>query len=201
MLWKFLLWNRLFSLQQFVAYPEYPSGSVNSLWLSDLRNTVEMKGFVDAPNYFIELLEGGTTLEDVIDNHVYEQNLVSSGNWLSSCMMNVCLSKKIKHGCFFIFFIVWSDFVPQAEKNAFVVADLGALMRQHVLWKTTMPLVRPFYPVCCNSSPVVIEVLSALGVGFVCANKVTLKCSYLKILERSQNIYFETAHWILRHTI
>uniref|UniRef100_A0A673KFL6 Antizyme inhibitor 1-like n=1 Tax=Sinocyclocheilus rhinocerous TaxID=307959 RepID=A0A673KFL6_9TELE len=92
-----------------------------------------MKGFVDAPNYFIELLEGGTTLDNVIDNHVYEQNL--------------------------------------AEKNAFVVADLGALMRQHVLWKTTMPLVRPFYPVSCNSSPVVIEVLSALGVGFVCANK------------------------------
>uniref|UniRef100_A0A8C1VF22 Antizyme inhibitor 1b n=1 Tax=Cyprinus carpio TaxID=7962 RepID=A0A8C1VF22_CYPCA len=92
-----------------------------------------MKGFVDAPNYFIELLEGGTTLDDVIDNHVYEQSL--------------------------------------AEKNAFVVADLGALMRQHVLWQTTMPLVRPFYPVSCNSSPVVIEVLSALGVGFVCANK------------------------------
>lgn len=92
-----------------------------------------MKGFVDAPNYFIELLEGGTTLENVIDNHIYEQNL--------------------------------------AEKNAFVVADLGALMRQHVVWKTTMPLVRPFYPVSCNSSPVVIELLSALGVGFVCANK------------------------------
>ncbi|XP_059412534.1 antizyme inhibitor 1-like [Carassius carassius] len=92
-----------------------------------------MKGFVDAPNYLVELLEGGTTLDDVIENHVYEQNL--------------------------------------AEKNAFVVADLGALMRQHVLWKTTMPLIRPFYPVSCNSSPVVIEVLSALGVGFVCANK------------------------------
>lgn len=39
-----------------------------------------MKGFVDAPNYFIELLEGGTTLDDVIDNHVYEQSLVSSEN-------------------------------------------------------------------------------------------------------------------------
>ncbi|XP_051992371.1 antizyme inhibitor 1b [Xyrauchen texanus] len=95
-----------------------------------------MKGFVDAPNYIIEVLEGGTTLEDVVDNHVYEQNL--------------------------------------AEKNAFVVANLGALMRQHVLWKTTMPLVRPFYPVSCNSSPVVIEVLSALGVGFVCANKAEI---------------------------
>ncbi|TRY84365.1 hypothetical protein DNTS_025455 [Danionella cerebrum] len=27
-------------------------------------------------------------------------------------------------------------------------------MRQHVMWKSTMPHVRPFYPVSCNSSPV-----------------------------------------------
>ncbi|KAL2080452.1 hypothetical protein ACEWY4_024245 [Coilia grayii] len=92
-----------------------------------------MKGFTDEPNYTIELLEAGTTIEDVIDNHIYEQAL--------------------------------------AEKNAFVVADLGALMRQHVLWQSGMPQVRPFYPVRCNSSPAVIEVLAALGVGFVCANK------------------------------
>lgn len=95
-------------------------------------------------------------------------------NHMSSCIMNVCFSKEMEHSeIVSVLFIVWSDFVLQAEKNAFVVADLGALMRQHVLWKTTMPQVRPFYPVCCNSSPVVIEVLSALGVGFVCANKVT----------------------------
>ena len=36
-----------------------------------------MKDFTDEPNYTIELLEGRTTLEDVIDNHIYEQALVS----------------------------------------------------------------------------------------------------------------------------
>ncbi|GAA6092261.1 antizyme inhibitor 1b isoform X1 [Tachysurus ichikawai] len=92
-----------------------------------------MKGFTDELNYIVELLEGATTLEDVIDNHIFEQAL--------------------------------------AEKNAFVVADLGALLQQHVLWQSTLPLVRPFYPVKCNSSPAVIEILAALGVGFVCANK------------------------------
>lgn len=51
--------------------------SVHSLWLSDLRTTVEMKGFTDELNYIVEMLEGGTTLEDVIDNHIYEQVLVS----------------------------------------------------------------------------------------------------------------------------
>lgn len=37
-----------------------------------------MKGFADKPSYIIELLEGGVTLEDVIDGHIYEQALVSS---------------------------------------------------------------------------------------------------------------------------
>lgn len=32
-----------------------------------------MKGLPDKPNYIIELLEGGVTLEDVIDGHICEQ--------------------------------------------------------------------------------------------------------------------------------
>ncbi|XP_076864700.1 antizyme inhibitor 1b [Brachyhypopomus gauderio] len=95
-----------------------------------------MKGLTDERNYMVELLEGGTTLEDVIENHIYEQAL--------------------------------------AEKNSFVVANLGALMRQHAVWQSTMPLVRPFYPLKCNRSPAVIEILAALGVGFVCSNKTDL---------------------------
>ncbi|KAJ7991974.1 hypothetical protein DPEC_G00289410 [Dallia pectoralis] len=34
-----------------------------------------MKGLADEPNHIVELLEGGTTLEDVIDGHVQEQAL------------------------------------------------------------------------------------------------------------------------------
>lgn len=37
-----------------------------------------MKGLADKPSYIIELLEGGVTLEDVIDGHICEQSLVSS---------------------------------------------------------------------------------------------------------------------------
>lgn len=36
-----------------------------------------MKGLADKPSYTIELLEGGVTLEDVIDGHICEQTLVS----------------------------------------------------------------------------------------------------------------------------
>lgn len=39
-----------------------------------------MKGLADKPSYIIELLEGGVTLEDVIDGHIYEQALVSSAH-------------------------------------------------------------------------------------------------------------------------
>lgn len=92
-----------------------------------------MKGLADKPSYLIELLEGGVTLEDVIDGHIYEQALV--------------------------------------EKSAFVAGDLGALMRQHACWQSVVPQLQAYYPVKCNSSPVVIEVLASLGLGFVCANK------------------------------
>lgn len=63
----------------------------------------------------------------------------------------------------------------QVEKSAFVVGDLGALMQQHVCWQSVVPQLQPYYPVKCNSSPAVIEVLAALGLGFVCANKVGFK--------------------------
>uniref|UniRef100_A0AAQ5YG87 Orn/DAP/Arg decarboxylase 2 N-terminal domain-containing protein n=1 Tax=Amphiprion ocellaris TaxID=80972 RepID=A0AAQ5YG87_AMPOC len=96
-----------------------------------------MKGIADEPQYSVGLLEGGTALCDVIDNHIYEQTL--------------------------------------SEKNAFFVADLGVIMRQHVRWRTRMAQIRPYYVVRCNSSPAVIEVLGALGTGFVCTNKSELE--------------------------
>ncbi|XP_033950548.1 antizyme inhibitor 1b [Pseudochaenichthys georgianus] len=92
-----------------------------------------MKGLADNHSYIVELLEGGATLENVIDGHICEQALV--------------------------------------EKSAFVVGDLGALMRKHVCWQSAVPRLQPYYPVKCNRSPAVIEVLASLGLGFVCANK------------------------------
>lgn len=73
-------------------------------------------------------------------------------------------------------------FLNQAEKNAFFVADLGVIMRQHVRWRTHMAQIRPFYAVRCNSSPAVIEVLAALGTGFVCTNKVPTVPSHSHVI-------------------
>ncbi|CAF93729.1 unnamed protein product, partial [Tetraodon nigroviridis] len=96
-----------------------------------------MKEITNELQYSVGLLEGNTTLCDVIDNHIYEQTL--------------------------------------AEKNAFFVADLGVVMRQHVRWRTHMAQIRPYYSVRCNSSPTVIDVLAALGTGFICTNKTELE--------------------------
>ncbi|XP_029022540.1 antizyme inhibitor 1b [Betta splendens] len=95
-----------------------------------------MKGLTDKPDYIIEILEGGVTLEDVIDGHIGNQTL--------------------------------------AGKRAFVVADLGAMMQQHVCWQSIVPQLQPYYPVKCNSSPAVIEVLASLGLGFVCTSKTEM---------------------------
>ncbi|XP_034466029.1 antizyme inhibitor 1-like [Hippoglossus hippoglossus] len=96
-----------------------------------------MKGIADEPQYSVGLLEAGTALCDVIDNHINEQTL--------------------------------------SERNAFFVADLGVVLRQHVRWRTQMGQIRPYYTVRCNSSPAVIEVLAALGTGFICTNKSELE--------------------------
>lgn len=37
-----------------------------------------MKGLADEPNYSVALLEGATALSDVVENHIYEQTLVST---------------------------------------------------------------------------------------------------------------------------
>lgn len=119
-----------------------------------------MKGIPDKPNYIIELLDGGVTLEDVIDGHICEQD--------------------------------------QVEKSAFVVGDLATLMRQHTCWQSVVPQLQPYYPVKCNSSPAVIEVLSSLGLGFVCANKAEVSL----VLEHGvqpENIILSSAFKQLAH--
>lgn len=121
-----------------------------------------MKEITDELQHSVGLLEGSATLCDVIDSHIYEQTLVSCLQTCSSfekCLWN-CLNQN-----FFLHFC-------QAEKNAFFVADLGVVMRQHVRWRTQMPRIRSYYSVRCNGSPAVIDLLAALGTGFICTNRV-----------------------------
>lgn len=135
-----------------------------------------MKGLADKPSYIIELLEGGVTLEDVIDGHICEQALVST----TFSSLDVSLHLIFEAGLYTLLvacltFSMQTSSCLKVEKSAFVVGDLGGLMQQHVCWQNTAPRLRPYFPVSCNRSPVVIEVLASLGLGFVCANKVSCR--------------------------
>ncbi|KAL9938132.1 hypothetical protein V8E36_002755 [Tilletia maclaganii] len=55
-------------------------------------------------------------------------------------------------------------------ENAFFIADLSEIYRQHVRWVKALPRVKPFYAVKCNPDPYVLRLLSALGCGFDCAS-------------------------------
>ncbi|GAB5031096.1 ornithine decarboxylase [Nannochloropsis oceanica] len=56
-------------------------------------------------------------------------------------------------------------------EDAFFVADLGAIIRQHRKWQRCLPRVEPFYAIKCNTDPEVLRTLLPLCAGFDCASK------------------------------
>ncbi|CAO1618915.1 unnamed protein product [Sympodiomycopsis kandeliae] len=55
-------------------------------------------------------------------------------------------------------------------ENAFFVADLSEVYRQHLRWLKALPRVIPFFAVKCNPDPYVLRLLAAMGSGFDCAS-------------------------------
>lgn len=60
------------------------------------------------------------------------------------------------------------------DENAFFVADLGEVYRQHMRWKSNLPRIKPFYAVKCNPDEQVLRLLAKLGTGFDCASKAEI---------------------------
>ncbi|KAG0200709.1 hypothetical protein BGX28_006304 [Mortierella sp. GBA30] len=56
-------------------------------------------------------------------------------------------------------------------ENAFYVADLGEVYRQHQRWEALLPRIEPFFAMKCNPDPMVMRLLASLGTGFDCASK------------------------------
>ncbi|KAK6529072.1 hypothetical protein TWF694_004290 [Orbilia ellipsospora] len=56
-------------------------------------------------------------------------------------------------------------------EDAFFVADLGEVYRQHLRWKLNLPRIEPFYAVKCNPDTQILSLLANLGCGFDCASK------------------------------
>ena len=63
--------------------------------------------------------------------------------------------------------------LPQDDKDAFYVADLGDILKKHLRWFKALPRVTPFYAVKCNDSRTIVKTLAAIGTGFDCASKVS----------------------------
>ncbi|KAL8942522.1 MAG: hypothetical protein Q9216_001623 [Gyalolechia sp. 2 TL-2023] len=61
---------------------------------------------------------------------------------------------------------------PELEQDeAFFVADMGEVYRQHARWKRCPPRVAPFYAVKCNPDREVLRLLALLGTGFDCSSR------------------------------
>ncbi|KAL0632928.1 Ornithine decarboxylase [Maublancomyces gigas] len=67
------------------------------------------------------------------------------------------------------------DVCEAGGEDAFFVADLGEVYRQHMRWKINLPRVEPFYAVKCNGDEKVLRLLAALGTGFDCASKAEIQ--------------------------
>ncbi|PWN37512.1 uncharacterized protein FA14DRAFT_119721 [Meira miltonrushii] len=55
-------------------------------------------------------------------------------------------------------------------ENAFFIADMAEVYRQHLRWMRELPRVVPFYAVKCNPDPYILRLLASLGTGFDCAS-------------------------------
>ncbi|KAK6366147.1 Ornithine decarboxylase [Lithohypha guttulata] len=91
---------------------------------------------------------------------------VSSNGELAKIMIKKVLHEQIAR--------IDTDTCDPDEENAFYVADLGEVYRQHIRWKSNLPRVKPFYAVKCNPDTEVLRLLSKLGTGFDCASKAEI---------------------------
>jgi len=74
-------------------------------------------------------------------------------------------------------------------EDAFFVADLGEVYRQHMRWRKNLPRVTPHYAVKCNPDPAVLGLLAKLGAGFDCASKAEIEQVLALGVDTSRVIY------------
>ncbi|CEN61829.1 Putative Ornithine decarboxylase [Aspergillus calidoustus] len=82
-----------------------------------------------------------------------------------------------------------TDLCGPGEEDAFYVADMGEVYRQHLRWKMNLSRVRPFYAVKCNPDPEVLRLMANLGNGFDCASKAEIDLALQTGIDPSRIIY------------
>lgn len=59
--------------------------------------------------------------------------------------------------------------------DAFYIVDLADILLKHKKWVSLLPRVEPFYAMKCNNDPVILKMLTGLGIGFDCASKTEMQ--------------------------
>lgn len=59
--------------------------------------------------------------------------------------------------------------------DAFYIVNLADVLLKHKKWVSLLPRVEPFYAMKCNTDPVLLKMLTGLGVGFDCASKTEMQ--------------------------
>lgn len=82
-----------------------------------------------------------------------------------------------------------TDRCAPGEEDAFYVADMGEVYRQHLRWKMNLGRVRPFFAVKCNPDPEVLRLMAKLGNGFDCASKAEIDMALETGVDPNRIIY------------
>ncbi|KAL8688208.1 MAG: hypothetical protein Q9218_005827 [Villophora microphyllina] len=82
-----------------------------------------------------------------------------------------------------------TDGCNPGDEDAFFVADMGEVYRQHLRWKMNLKRVKPHYAVKCNPDTEVLRLLAALGTGFDCASKAEIEQVLALGIDPSRIIY------------
>jgi ornithine decarboxylase len=77
----------------------------------------------------------------------------------------------------------------QGDDSAFYVFDLSSLVDRFTVWQRCMQRARPYYAVKCNSDPLLVRTLAALGCGFDCASKAEIEAVRGMVDAREDIIY------------
>jgi len=101
---------------------------------------------------------------DIIDNnHGFESDVTG---FASKALIQKVLKEQVAR--------INTDTCEPGEEDAFYVADLGEVYRQHLRWKMNLSRVKPFYAVKCNPDKEVLRLLAKLGTGFDCASRAEI---------------------------
>lgn len=91
--------------------------------------------------------------------------------------------------------------------DAFYVVELADILLKHKKWVSLLPRVEPFYAMKCNNDPVILKMLTGLGIGFDCASKTEMqtmlglgvlpsKIVYANPCKQASHIRFAAEHGI-----